>query len=366
MASAATYAPTGFSYYVWWFPGSPVRVHLSLDVVRRLREQLPTTPAQGLLFGKTADGATEILDFQSSPGPIPESVSALAEDGGKPLLVGCYRTGDSLTLNDGDRALARTFFAQPYHVILVVQPAEVGPPTASFFFHDADGKMAECSLMEFPFEPSLLASEERDRLRRSQEAAARRSAALQPAESAEPAQKTRGLRRLLPALLCIARDSRRARCRRHPLVGGAWRGPFHSRARCRGFGCAAAFCSRDGAARQKAERRCRDHMEPRLAGYRRRCLGRALDSGRRIAPRYHSRRRSDPQQQRPLFALERQRLDTARRHHAAQHRNRILPAAASGEPDFAAGHPRRSESACHARRTAEAFHSSGRGRRQLA
>src|SRR5436305_1561713 len=72
MASAATYAPSGSSYYVWWFPGSPVRVHLSLDVVRRLGEQLQTTPAQGFLFGKTADGATEILDFQSSPAPAAE------------------------------------------------------------------------------------------------------------------------------------------------------------------------------------------------------------------------------------------------------------------------------------------------------
>src|SRR5690242_4304720 len=121
MSSAATYAPSGSSYYVWWFPGSPVRVHLSLDVVRRLGEQLQTAPAQGLLFGKTAEGATEILDFQSSPGPIPESVAALTEDGGKPLLVGWYRTGNSLALNDGDRALARTFFAQPYQVLLAIQ-----------------------------------------------------------------------------------------------------------------------------------------------------------------------------------------------------------------------------------------------------
>jgi protein TonB len=53
-------------------------------------------------------------------------------------------------------------------VFLVIQPSGFGPASASFFFHDGDGKMAELSLMEFPFDPSLLAGEERDRLRRSQ------------------------------------------------------------------------------------------------------------------------------------------------------------------------------------------------------
>ena len=279
MASAATYAPSGSSYYVWWFPGSPVRVHLSLDVVRRLGEQLQTAPAQGFLFGKTADGATEILDFQSSPGPIPESVAALTEDGGKPLLVGWYRTGESLALNDGDRALARTFFAQPYQVLLAIQRAEFGPPTASFFFHDPDGKMAEYSLMEFPFEASLLAGEERDRLRRSQEAAARRSAALQPADSrGAAAECPASPPRFAGASLHRSRFS--SRSLRSASAGGRSVARSAPPPRAPAAARAAAFRSRHGIASQTAERRCRDHMEPRLPGYRRRYLGCALDSGR--------------------------------------------------------------------------------------
>jgi hypothetical protein len=96
-------------------------------------------------------------------------VAALDKEGAKQLLVGYYRTeSDVLRLNDRDLLLARTCFPLSYHVFLVIQPSRLGPSSASFFFHEADGRMAELSLMEFPFEPSLLAGEERDRLRRSQ------------------------------------------------------------------------------------------------------------------------------------------------------------------------------------------------------
>ena len=100
------------SYYVWWFPGSPVKVHLLLDVVRRLREELrfdrPEATGEGLLFGKVIEGATEVLDFQSATGRVHEAVASLAEDESKQLLVGYYRieTGDSLRLND-ERSVAR-------------------------------------------------------------------------------------------------------------------------------------------------------------------------------------------------------------------------------------------------------------------
>src|SRR4029077_14210101 len=104
---------------------------------------------------------------QPAAGRVSEIVATVSQDGGKRLLVGYYRAeaGDSLRLNDGDLSLARTFFAQPYQVFLIIQPTGFGPPNASFFFHDGDGKMAEFSLMEFPFEPSLLVGEESDWLK---------------------------------------------------------------------------------------------------------------------------------------------------------------------------------------------------------
>jgi hypothetical protein len=169
-----------------------LKVHLALDVVRRLGEQLQfdtaQTTGQGILFGKTIEGGTQVLDFQPAAGSIPERVAANNHDGSQRLVVGYYRseTSDSLRLNDSDLALARTCFAQPYHVFLIIQLTGIGPPNASFFFHDSNGKMAEFSLMEFPFEPSLLAGEEDDRLKRSQESAARRSAAILPAGDPRP------------------------------------------------------------------------------------------------------------------------------------------------------------------------------------
>ena len=95
------------------------------------------------------------------------------------MLVGYYRIelSDSLRLTGADLELAQACFTKPYEVFLVIQPTGFGPPNASFFFHDKNGKMAEFSLLEFPFDPSLLAGEERERLRRSHKAAATRLAA---------------------------------------------------------------------------------------------------------------------------------------------------------------------------------------------
>jgi hypothetical protein len=184
-----------------------VRVHLSLEVVRRLAEQLrpggAETAHEGLLFGKATDGTTEVLDFQPAGGSVPQAVTALEKEGAGRLLVGYYRTEpDVLRLNDRDLLLARTCFPQSYHVFLVIQPSGFGPPSASFFFHDEGGRMAELSLMEFPFEASLLAGEERDRLRRSQ-LARRPVAAKVPVLQRRPARGRR-LAVVVAALLVSA------------------------------------------------------------------------------------------------------------------------------------------------------------------
>ena len=66
-ANLGTYAPAAPEHYVWWFPGSPVKVHLELGVAQRLKDRLeqfpPGAPEEGLLFGRALDGTTEILDF---------------------------------------------------------------------------------------------------------------------------------------------------------------------------------------------------------------------------------------------------------------------------------------------------------------
>jgi len=183
-------APVDPGKFVWWFPGSPIRVHLTLDVVRRLTRQLQIAGAkaagEGLLLGRSAEGATEVLDFQPAPGRVRETAETMAE-GGKHLLVGYYRieNGD-LRLNEADVQLDQACFGKPYHVFLLIQPTGFGAPNASFFVHDTSGRIAEFSLMEFPFESSLLADEERDRVKRSQEAATRRLAAVEPPKPPPP------------------------------------------------------------------------------------------------------------------------------------------------------------------------------------
>lgn len=208
MEMTESLASAGFNYYVWWFPGSPVRVHLALDVVRRLKEQLhlagPQAPEEGLLFGRAADGATEVFDFQSTPGRVSEAVGALAKEAGQRLLVGYYRVeaGDSLRLADSDLVLAQACFTNPYQVFLVIQPTGFGPANASFFFRDKGGKMGEFGLMEFPFDSALLANEERGRQRRSQQAAvAVQTVSVPPPVAPAPRRSGRGL--LVVGLLLV-------------------------------------------------------------------------------------------------------------------------------------------------------------------
>ena len=95
-------------------------------------------------------------------------IAALPKRQSELSLVGYYRTerGETLRLHDNDRSLAEAFFGEPHQVLLVIQSAGFGPPNATFFFHDGDHRMADFSFLEFPFDPSQLANEERDRIRR--------------------------------------------------------------------------------------------------------------------------------------------------------------------------------------------------------
>ena len=177
MAIAGTHVATDPSQYVWWFPGSPVKVHLDLRVVASLQDRLRDTglgtAESGLLFGRVLDGATEILDFRPASGhSVPEMVADFGAERGKRLLVGYYRTetGETLRLNEDDRSLFKTFFGKPYHVFLLVQPNAFAAPNATFFFNQGDQKVSEFPFLEFPLDASLLATEERDRISRYQRA----------------------------------------------------------------------------------------------------------------------------------------------------------------------------------------------------
>lgn len=177
MATAQTIGSEQTQRYLWWFPGSPVRVHLDLGVVQELKNRLfgpsqPAHPEEGLLFGEIRNGATAILDFEPSTQGNVRSLVEMLPSGKKGSLVGYYRTesSDAFKLNAQDHSLAREHFARPYNVFLLVHRNSFGPPTATFFFHDSDCRMVDFAFMEFPFDPSLLASEQDGRTRRNVQA----------------------------------------------------------------------------------------------------------------------------------------------------------------------------------------------------
>ena len=72
-ASVSELSQSKPEYYVWTFPGAPLKIHLNLSVVARLREYLlkgldpdpsKCTEAGGLLLGKASAGRVEITAFQ--------------------------------------------------------------------------------------------------------------------------------------------------------------------------------------------------------------------------------------------------------------------------------------------------------------
>jgi len=211
MATAATSTSTAPRHYVWWFPGSPVRVHVDLSVIEGLQERLQHAglgkTEEGLLFGRVQEGATEVLKFRPASGrSVPEMIAEFAAERGKLLLVGYYRTGEALRLHENDLALFQTSFGKPYQVFLLMQPNGFAPPNASFFFSRGDQKMSEFPFLEFPLDASLLASEERDRLSRCQQATQQPIAVPRPLPSQpdKPAKKGRILSRIAVGLFVVA------------------------------------------------------------------------------------------------------------------------------------------------------------------
>ncbi len=169
MPITATRPSTDPRHYIWWFPGSPVRVHVDLGVIEGLQERL-RDPARGiaehgLLFGRVFEGAIEIIEYRPVTNrSVAETIAKLPAEPRKRLLMGYYRTehGEALRLNEDDLFLFKTFFGKPYHVFLLIQPKPFAPPNATFFFSRGDRKISEFPFLEFPLDVSRLATEERE------------------------------------------------------------------------------------------------------------------------------------------------------------------------------------------------------------
>ena len=167
--------------YVWAFPGSPVRIHLSLSVVSKLREQLFTgfDPGSakeigGLLLGKAQAGRVDITDIRSfsatEDGYIAWSsadkvhLKSLLQkhqsDHSLPSIVGYFRSDlrGGIRLSEEDLTLSRELFSDPEQVFLIISGQASGTPTAGFFFWDRGSIFAEASFMQFPLDERLLAT----------------------------------------------------------------------------------------------------------------------------------------------------------------------------------------------------------------
>ena len=202
MAITGPHAAAQPRHYAWWFPGSPVRVHIDLRVIEGLQARLRDTgygaDEHGLLFGQVQEGATEILEFQPAfDRSVPEMIVELSPEPGK-RLVGYYRTGDALRLSAEDLSLFKTFFGKPYQVFLMMQPNGFGPANATFFFSQGHQKVSEFPFLEFPLDASLLASEERERIFRCRQASEQPAAAPEPLPP-EPV-KAQKQKRIFPRL----------------------------------------------------------------------------------------------------------------------------------------------------------------------
>lgn len=175
--------------FTWRIPGAPVQVRLALSVVKDLQSQLDTprgiTAEQGLLWGKAAGGVTDIHAFTTISGSHRPSVSDVASSippSGVSVPVGYYRFHHAadLCLNDEDMALAKAVFPAPYQVLLLIQPRESGPAGATFFFWDDGRMLGDFPFLEFAFDYSLLATDEKKKLQARNED---RLAESRPAET---------------------------------------------------------------------------------------------------------------------------------------------------------------------------------------
>src|SRR5438046_1202348 len=114
MSSPSTIADHPFSeapkIYTWWFPGAPVKVQLTLDVVESLQAELrgasERPQPQGLLLGKISGQITKVLGFQPVTGESPSIADLAAMDSfsGGLQPVGYYKTtrDEALRLSKND------------------------------------------------------------------------------------------------------------------------------------------------------------------------------------------------------------------------------------------------------------------------
>jgi hypothetical protein len=192
-ASQPTPTPAGTGYRRWEAPGGATIVHLSLDVIDRLRSEamtglgaIPRRGAEigGLLIGRIEGADVYIDDFEAIPceyrrGPSyvlsesDQAAFAAAYDRWKSggdeqrYAVGYFRsnTRDRFVVVEEDRDLMRRYFPAAPHVMLLIRPYAARPTVAGFVAYE-NGVLGKAPADEFPFLRNERAAGERRSARR--------------------------------------------------------------------------------------------------------------------------------------------------------------------------------------------------------
>lgn len=164
--------------YVWAYPGCPVRILLTLNVVEQLQVEVSqAAPWRGEIGGllirskKSKPGTVQIVDFIPLPGESPAAdrrftlpsdslAEAIARCPSDSKIAGYYRTdiNHQVHLRPEDLATVQQWFKDPASVFLVIAGASEGKSTAGFFFWE-NGSVAVNPSLTFPFDASKLLTE---------------------------------------------------------------------------------------------------------------------------------------------------------------------------------------------------------------
>lgn len=147
--------------YTWSFPICPHRVGIGLPIIEALQQELAGggEPRQGLLFGQSVAGITQIDEWRTLPS-LDRDVfeTTLPIDARNAVGYYCIREGSSFVLSPAEVALAQEFFRKPGAVVLLIERRRKGPAEASFFFWRGDVFVHNLPL-PFPFHAGILSGE---------------------------------------------------------------------------------------------------------------------------------------------------------------------------------------------------------------
>src|SRR5438874_1626258 len=126
--------------------GSKDADRIRIDAFRPLRSEYAHGP--NLVLSTNDEAALEKLLQEAKADPSLE--------GREPLGWYHSHTRTGVVLSDTDIELYNRYFPEPWQVILILHPSQLGPTEAGFFFREADGSLrSEASYNSFTIYPTV-------------------------------------------------------------------------------------------------------------------------------------------------------------------------------------------------------------------